>query len=241
MLKRPTSILGWVAWLIGGSFVALCGCLALGFAIGGSSLQQQAAQQTALAGVTPERPTEADRATERPTATSRPTLERPTAQAGTLIQTNTPGPTPTVRPSSTPRPTEESAPTEEGLTAEDRAAIVEMGTHVTALGEALGKIGELSQSYNPTNDEWKFAMVAQIVTIQQAHKDIEALEVPPAVERFKALTLEATTDCDAAMDKLISGLDQSSVSDLEEAGALMGSCGEKIAPAMEELNRLKGL
>lgn len=74
MIKRPTTVLGWVAWIIGGSFVLLCGCLALGFGIGAMGVQrQEAAQQTAPAQPTPEtiQPTEADRATEEPTA--RPT------------------------------------------------------------------------------------------------------------------------------------------------------------------------
>lgn len=72
MLKRPTSILGWIAWFVGGSFVALCGCLGLGFAIGGSSLQQQAAQGTAQARITP---TEEDRTTPTVRSTSAPTAD----------------------------------------------------------------------------------------------------------------------------------------------------------------------
>lgn len=80
MLKRPTSILGWIAWFVGGSFVALCGCLGLGFAIGGSSLQQQAAQGTAQARITP---TEEDRVTPTVRSTPAPTADvMATAKAG---------------------------------------------------------------------------------------------------------------------------------------------------------------
>lgn len=106
-----------------------------------------------------------------------------------------------------------------------------------SLGRALNKIGELAQAYEDT-DTWKVSMVAEIVRVRLAHQDILALKVPPKIGALRAAVLNATADCSAAMDKLVSGIDRNNATDLRVAGDLMRSCGEKIKEVQPELDAL---
>ena len=118
------------------------------------------------------------------------------------------------------------------------SAVLAIGKHITAIGGALAEIGKLAQNYENTG-AWKSRMVVQMALVRFSHQQILALEVPPKIGAVRAATLNATTDCDAAMDKLASGIDNNSANDFNAAGKLMQSCGEKIKDVMPELQALQ--
>jgi len=99
-------------------------------------------------------------------------------------------------------------------------------------------VGALAQKYENT-DAWKLKMAAQMYRVQQGHAEILKLKVPPKVGALRAAVLNATTDCNAAMDKLARGIDHNSADDLADATALMQSCTQKIEEAKPELDALK--
>ena len=193
--------------------------------------------------------------------TSVPAAEAPTidsAAAVAALPTAAPEPTaipeptspPTAEPSATPVPPTEvptaepptpeppTAVPENALTEEEQTAVLAIGKHITAIGGALAEIGKLAQNYENTG-AWKSRMVVQMALVRFSHQQILALEVPPKIGAVRAATLNATTDCDAAMDKLASGIDNDSAKDLSAAGKLMQSCGEKIKDVMPELQALQ--
>jgi hypothetical protein len=175
-------------------------------------------------------------ATDEPTIIPEPTPPPP--------PTTAPEPTalPTVAPSATPAPTETPPPPTEAnkLTAKERQAVVDMGTHLTSLGEGLSKIGELSQNMQNT-DAWRLQMAAAIVLIRTEHAALMEMDVPPKIEPLHSAVVNATADCNLAMDKIVSGLDTSSVSDIQAGAVLMRSCGTKTQDAKPELDALLSL
>lgn len=167
-----------------------------------------------------------------PSATSEPTT--------TPAPTDTPQPTATPEPTITPlstRPPEATPP--DTLTEAERQAVIAIGKPLGEIGGALAEISTLMQSYKNTN-EWKASLVVQIVRVQLAHQTILEMKPPPKLGALRAAILNATADCDAAMDLLVSGIDKNKVSDIEKAGALMGTCGTKLQEAKPELDALIG-
>ena len=164
-----------------------------------------------------------------PTHTSAPPTAAPsptTAPTSTPAPINTPAPPTTVPPTAAP-----------SLSADERAAVSAIGKQVAEIGDALNTIGTLAQNYANT-DAWKLSMVGQAVRVQLAHQTIAKLTVPPKITKLKAAILNATTDCDTAMDKLLSGLDANDTDQIAQASALMQSCGTKIRDAQPELDTL---
>lgn len=184
--------------------------------------------------------------TQKPTAPPKDTATPTHTPTATATTGPTFTPTNTVTPSSTP--TRTNTPTitftpptavpENALTEEEQTAVLAIGKHITAIGGALAEIGKLAQNYENTG-AWKSRMVVQMALVRFSHQQILALEVPPKIGAVRAATLNATTDCDAAMDKLASGIDNDSAKDLSAAGKLMQSCGEKIKDVMPELQALQ--
>jgi hypothetical protein len=180
--------------------------------------------------------------TPQPTNTPAPT-QTPEPSPSPL-PTNAPDPTavPTIAPSATPEPPTETpppAPAEANkLTAEERQAVTDMGAQLGNIGQGLTKIGELSQDTRIT-DVWKVQMAAAVVLVRTAHAALVKMDVPPKVEPLHDAVLAATTDCNLAMDKLVSGIDHSSVKDIRDGGELMRSCGTKIQDAQPELTALQ--
>jgi hypothetical protein len=180
------------------------------------------------------------------TATIAPSTPTPIP---TIVPTNTPepptaAPSPTTAPTSTPEatstpdpPTAVPATAAPFLSAEERAAVLAIGKEITEIGDALNKIGTLAQNYKNT-DDWTIAMAGQVVRVQLAHQAITKLTVPPKIKKLQSAILNATTDCNAAMDKLISGLDANDVGKISQASTLMQSCGAKIHDAQPELDAL---
>src|SRR5262249_49928679 len=149
------------------------------------------------------------------------------------VPSATPEPPTAVPPTDTPAATESPK-----LTAEERATLVEMGKHIGNIGQALGKIGELAQ--NPTGtDDWKFQMAAASALVRVEHQTLSKMQGPEQLQRPEAAVVRATTDCDAAMVKLASGIDNSSAQDFHDAAVLMQSCNQKIQDARPEMDALQ--
>jgi hypothetical protein len=230
-IQRRPSLIGKAASLFVGLIVICCVC-----SVGLGAVRGTGQAVGLVATNTPSPlPTNTPAPTATPEATHTPL---PTA---TLEATHTPEPTPTLAATAAPVPT--IAPTEppavaaNKLTVEERQAVTSIGEHLSKIGTALGEIGKLSQNYE-NSDDWKISMAAQIVTVQLEHQALLKLDVPPKVGALHAAILKATSDCDAAMTKMISGLDKNSAADLRKATALMQSCGQKIQDAKPELDAL---
>lgn len=123
------------------------------------------------------------------------------------------------------------------LTSDEIKAIRAIGLQLGVLGDALTQISTLTKHPEPT-DSWKYDLFVQMVRIHQAHQALLDLDVPPKLGALRAAVLSATSDCNASVDKLASGIDMNRESDIESAGILMRSCGSKASKAQLELDRL---
>ena len=180
-------------------------------------------------------------ATSAPAAAAATTAPEPTSAPeptqAPALPTAAPEPTDTpVPPTAVVGPTQ--APAASGLTTEEGQAVGAIAGHISNMGKALTAIGQLSQKYENT-DSWKIDMATQITIVRSEHQALLALDVPPKIGALRAATLNATTDCNAAMDKLVSGLDNNRAADLNSAGELMASCGKKIQDVLPEIQALQ--
>jgi hypothetical protein len=187
-------------------------------------------------------PSHSDTEATEPTAAPRATEVDPPMPSPTTVPTDTPRPTRTPAPTNTPEPTRTPRPTPteapaQSFTSAEQQYIAVVQKQTTAIGQALGKIGDLAQAFDGS-DEWTLAMAAQIVTIQIAHDELTKLDPPARFSDFHTMLLGATADCDQAMDKLTSGIDRNRTADIETATVLMGTCAAKTQPALTELRRL---
>lgn len=208
-----------IALLFGGSLVFCCICSV------GLAGVRSVGQSVGLVATNTVTPVATNTAV--PSATPAPTL----TPVPSAIPTVTPEPTPP--PTSTPLPT---APPDT-LTEEERQAVIAMGSPLGEIGGALQEISTLMQNYKNT-DEWKLSMLSPMLRVRGAHQTIAKMRPPPKLNALHTAVLSATTDCNAAMDLLASGIDGNKVSDIEKAGALMQSCGRKIQEAKPELDVL---
>jgi hypothetical protein len=239
-IRRRPSTLGKAASLLIGLFILCCVC-----SVGYSAVRSTG---QAIGMVATNTPSPQPTSTLAPTITPAPTnTPEPSA---TPPPTNTPEPTaiPTPAPSTTPAPpTDTPAPTDipppppteaPKLTTDERQAVTDMGTQLSNIGQGLTKIGELAQETQMT-DVWKIQMAAAIVMVQSGHAVIVKMNVPPKIKPLHSAVVAATTDCNAAMGKLASGIDNLSTRDIQAGGVLMRSCGQKIKDAQPELDTLR--
>ncbi len=145
-----------------------------------------------------------------------------------------PIPTPTpIPPTVTPKPTNTPAPAAEGETPLDvqpyvLAYVLGTGEKMQTMGSALSSISELMQNPQFGNDEWTIDVALQVVTVQQVHKELTEMDVPPEMSEIHEAVLDGTADCNEAMDYLVSGLDNGNIDDVNTAATLMAQCGNKM-------------
>jgi hypothetical protein len=238
-ISRRPSLIGKLASLLIGLIIICCVC-STGLAAVRST--GQAVGLVATNTPTP-RPTNTPSPTNTPEATDTPVPTATTAPSPTPVATETPVPTavpPTAvpEPTSPPEPTAAPAAETQKLTAEERAAVGDIGRHLSNIGQGLGQIGELAQNPEGT-DEWKIKMAAAIYLVQSNHEDLSKMTVPAKIEPLHTAVLKATTDCNAAMDKLATGLDTGNANAIRQATVLMQSCSQKIQEARPELDALQ--
>lgn len=156
----------------------------------------------------------------------------------TSFPTKTPKPTaiPTVTLKPTPvPPTDMPEPIPEGPPPEVVVYMLESIPKIQAIGDSLTSLGTLLMDPNIGDDSWTIAVVANILVIQETHKELMEMEVPPEVVEIHAAVLDTTGDFSKSMDYVITGIDNMNAEDLEKAISLMNSGNEKIQKATKML------
>ena len=170
-----------------------------------------------------------------PTLTPRhtPTYTSTPSPTDTPVPTDTPQPTSTPEPTKTPVPTDTPVLTPAEPPLEVQLYVLEMATKIQTLGESLGDLSELLQNPRLTDADWTLAIAMEITVIRLAHEELTEMDVPLEMTEIHNAILDATSDCNASMDYLTSGIDNLNVTDLETAATLMTSCSEKIEKPAE--------
>jgi hypothetical protein len=106
-----------------------------------------------------------------------------------------------------------------------------MSTHLSDLGILL-------QNPNIGNDDWTFAVAANLVGIQIAYEDTVALVPPPAFSGFHALFLHAMELFNSATYDIVYGIDNFDAGSLESANNKMTQANALVDQATAELNRI---
>lgn len=100
--------------------------------------------------------------------------------------------------------------------------------NLTDMGNALVELGPLLQNPRRGQDDWTFAVAAQLVIIQAAHDNLANTRPPERARDFHPALLNATADCSAATRQLSRGVDDLDLQFLESAVQLIESCGTKL-------------
>jgi hypothetical protein len=171
-------------------------------------------------------------------APAAPAAQAPSAAVprATAVPSATTGPTDTPQPSRTPRPTAEPSPTTVRADVSVKAYMATVAPITGQIGTALGRIGELFKAPDLTSDSWKIDVAAQLVTIQMADAQLRAMkEVPEAMQDIHQAMLDGTADCKKSTELVTSGIDHSSIADLNRASTLMVSCGTKLSAVAKQV------
>ena len=138
------------------------------------------------------------------------------------------------------RPTETSSPTSTPPpTGEASAAFVEYANDVLYemlnMSDGLSRVSELIQDPAPDDQGWITEAASAIVTIRKAYGELEGMDVAPEFQDIHDIVLNSTEDCNAAMDYLVSGIDNDDAADIERAVALIERCNSKMDEATDTL------
>lgn len=164
-----------------------------------------------------------------PTATAPQGVEAPPTETPALSQTPTAElPTPLV---SSPILTET-----ERIPLDIQRYSAEIGQRAQGVAESLLALGTLMQNARVGDRNWTIAVGAHIARIRLTHKEFSEMTPPADMVEFHQAFVEATGECDASMDLLVSGVDNQSIDDLNAGAELMQSCSEKLRQATEALN-----
>lgn len=157
--------------------------------------------------------------TPEPTATNTPA---PPANTPVPTPTSVP-PTPTRKPTNTPIPeSKDSIPPD--IQIYRQGIIKQIGT----LGDAMTAIGELLKNPDVGNDKWRINLALQITFVRVAHEELTKMDVPPEMKEIHEAILDGTSDCNEAMDYIVTGIDNVNIDDIITAQALMVRCGDKM-------------
>lgn len=135
-------------------------------------------------------------------------------------------------------PVQKPTPTKRtGPSLEVRLYMQEVADYSETFGQALVDLGELLESAKLTDERWLLAVAAQITIIRFTHQDLMEMDVPPEMAGIHNALLDATGDCDEAMDYLMSGIDNRSPTDLGIGAELMTNCSQKLRKPTELLEK----
>jgi hypothetical protein len=226
--KRLVNVL-LIVVAIGGALLCAC-CLIFWITNNRSEEIAQLAGQAAVqppeapAEVPPEAPAEAPPEAPAEAANPTPTNTQVVPPTGTPTPTSTPKPTFTPKPSDTPTPT---------VSPEVQLYILEVVTKIQTMGEAMEILGALMLDPHLDNDDWVLNVATQMAVVQLAHEELTKMDVPPEMAETHALILDATGDCNEAMDYLVSGVDNLDAGDLAKASELITLCEQKMQKSVE--------
>ena len=141
-------------------------------------------------------------------------------------------------PSSEPSPSAEASAEASPDTGAAEGPELDIAGYATAIQQPLTGIGEgltgfatLFSDPKLEDDAWKAEVGAEMDKIRKGHEDLTKLNPPAEAEPAHEQLLTATSDCNAATDKITSGLENSNVTEISEASTLILSCGTKLQTA----------
>ena len=155
-----------------------------------------------------------------PTATHTPSLPgRPT-------------PTPTSTPAPTPR-----LPARRSLAVEKYP--LETARAGELLDQARQELGNLLETPQVANDDWKREVATQVMTVHLMHQELTDVAVPVEMIGVHSALLDATFDSEQAIF-FLSNVDTINSSDVAMAGRLLTICGQKFAKGVQPLMEYMG-
>jgi len=147
--------------------------------------------------------------------------------------------TPVLVPRVSAVPTATVAPTEENatdVTAAKRDYARQVLGPLSNMSNALGQVSELMKHATLTQD-WNIALAAQFATIQNTHKELQAITPPVEMKQVHSRLLDVSVQCDEATVHAAKGIDRMNFSELSTANKLMDSCGAGIQQTIAMLNQ----
>ena len=111
----------------------------------------------------------------------------------------------------------------------------EISQKTRALATSIVEMGVLLQNANVNDRAWSLAVALQVLAIRSTHEDLQKMTPPADLAAVHATVLEASGDCNTAMESLVRGIDNQSVEDLTAGSQLMQSCAQKLRRATEAL------
>jgi len=148
------------------------------------------------------------------------------------LPTSTPKPTatwtPTTRPTLTPTPV--------GPPPEVYAYLVETEDKIGEMYDSLEEIGKLMQNARLSDDDWKLAIVVEIVWVQGKHEELVGMDVPMEMVEYHNAILDATGDYSLAMDYMMSGIDNLDTADMDMSMQLIESGTKKFEKVTKMLD-----
>lgn len=109
--------------------------------------------------------------------------------------------------------------------------VLEVTQHATTMGQAINDMSELLLAPDIGNTDWMIDLAVAFVTIQQAHKGIVALEVPPAMVGVHREVLSMSMACNNATLAISSGIDNFDVDELNRGSDLLSLCAANAQSA----------
>lgn len=170
-------------------------------------------------------------ATVLPTNTPEPTSEPTEVLTAAPAPTDTPFPTNTPELStatSFPEPTNSPTPTvRPGVPLDVQLYFAEVIENTEAIRLALQNIGELAENPLFFDEDWRTDMVINMALIRVSHQSLQELNPPEEVRHIHTALLDATSDCNAALDHIAAGIDNLDPEEMDIATRLNESCADK--------------
>ena len=158
-----------------------------------------------------------------------------------IAQTQTSTPIDAVQRSETLEPSPGSTKEAQDITNDVEKYVNEIAINSGAMSQALTEISHLISNPKIGNEQWYRDLAVQMETIQLTHQEFTEMEVPIGLKEAHSILLDATGDCNKAMDYLESGIDYLNLNDIELAtdymvlaSDYMGQCVEKV-PLADQL------
>ena len=109
----------------------------------------------------------------------------------------------------------------------------------TAVGDALIKLGDQMQNYEPDSDEWIIKTAAQIVIVQSAYEEAKEFNPPASMDEIHDKYIEALSHFDQATRLLTEAIDNVDVTSLEQSMEELEAGNVLILEATEMINNFK--
>lgn len=134
----------------------------------------------------------------------------------------------TTAPAATSTPGDGQLPTDQGLPPEVEAYRVEVSSLSEAQAAALERITDLLADPQFDDDAWVGEVLAEADNLERVYAQATGMGPPPELTTFHETWLDGLADCAEAAGHLRTGAQETDTASLEQFGALVGTCAEKL-------------